>query len=52
MKWYWWVLTVILALNAFVVIAVAVFITYDHFRVRRVLKGQKEPVKRISGEKE
>jgi len=41
MKWYWWVLTVILALNAFVIVAVAIFITYDHLRTRRALRNQK-----------
>ncbi len=41
MRWYWWVLTIILALNAFVIVAVAIFIIYDRYRARKALRSQK-----------
>lgn len=32
MTWYWWVVTIILGLNAFVIVAVGLFLLLDHFR--------------------
>ncbi len=38
MKWYWWVLIVIISLNLFVIAAVAIFVIHDHIRTKRALK--------------
>jgi len=38
MKWYWWVLIVIISLNLFVIGAVAIFVVYDHIRTRKALR--------------
>ena len=32
MTWYWWIVTIILGLNAFVIIAVGLFLLLDRFR--------------------
>ena len=42
MAWYWWVVAVILGLNALVVIMVALFLAADWFRARRAASEEGE----------
>jgi uncharacterized membrane protein len=42
MKWYWWVLTIILGLNGLVVLLVALFMILDRMRSRREEKRARE----------
>jgi hypothetical protein len=41
MKWYLWIVAVILAINTLVIIAVGLFLLADRLRARRDLSRQK-----------
>jgi hypothetical protein len=40
MKWYLWVVTIILGLNAFVIVAVGLFLLLDRFRNREEIPDE------------
>lgn len=42
MAWYWWIVSVILGLNALVVVVVALFLIADWFRARRAVSEETE----------
>ena len=35
MSWYWWIVLGILAINAFVIILIGVFLVWDRYRSRK-----------------
>jgi hypothetical protein len=42
MAWYWWIVSVIIGLNALVVVVVALFLAADWFRARRSVSEETE----------
>ena len=42
MAWYWWVLIVILGLNALVIVVVALFLATDWLRTRRAASNNEQ----------
>ena len=42
MTWYWWIVSVIVGLNALVVAVVALFLAADWFRARRAASEEGE----------
>jgi uncharacterized membrane protein len=50
MAWYWWVVSVVLGLNALVVVVVAVFLAADWFRARRAASEEVAGGKEGAGE--
>jgi uncharacterized membrane protein len=42
MKWYWWILLIIMGLNALVIVMVGLFLLFDRWRNRRAMENEED----------
>jgi uncharacterized membrane protein len=40
MRWYWWIVFGILAINALVIVVIALFLLWDRYRVKKARSAE------------